>query len=406
MTLLTTIDGARASKAPTLKSPRCPAWLQQHLEPTFQFIAGLTPFPFHQPADTSRFLSLHQNDYLRLSTHPSVREARRVANLRDRTETFSSSVFGGGSPEHARFEARLKDSLQAEHVVLTTAGWTANVGLLDALAPRDLPIYIDVDAHASLHDGVRLSAGRPVVFKHNDPEHLKKRVQIHGPGIVCIDALYSTDGSIADLRRFGEVCAQHECVLVVDEAHSFGMFGKGGGGLVVEQGVVDLVHFRTFSLSKALGGHGGVIAGAASSMLALSATNRPVLFSSATSAVLAAGHDAALAELMRDPNRAAECLRLAERLRAGLHALNVDTCGSASQIVSVFFGPESDACKFYAAMRERRILSSVFVHPAVPAGTSLARFSVYSGLTERDIDHIIASCAEVLKDIPFKRRKA
>ncbi len=379
-------------------SPRYPAWLSGHLEEHRQFIDSLRPFPFDQPSDITAFLSLHQNDYLRLANHPDVVRARREANSRPRIESFSSSVFGGASEEHQRFVALLRESTQAGDVVLTTAGWTANVGLIEAVAPPDLPIYIDVDAHASMSDGIRLSRGRRVVVKHNDPDHLEKRVGIHGPGLVCIDALYSTDGVLPDLLRYVEICEQYDCTLILDEAHSFGMFGEKGGGLAVELGLADRVHFRTVSLSKALGGHGGFVASSKEMIRSLCTCMRPVLFSSATSAVLAAGHMKALEIVIREPERARHCLAMAELLRSRLHQQGIGTAGSASQIISIFFRDEQ-ACRFYEAMREHRILTSVFVFPAIPKGITLARFSVYADLTEQDIHFIADRAIEVLREM-------
>ncbi len=383
--------GTPAAPAARHPEPRYPDWLIEHVREHRDFIDGLNPFPFAQPADITPYLSLHQNDYLRLANHPEVIAAREQANSRQRIESFSSSVFGGASREHDEFIDLLRQSLQAGEVILTTAGWTANVGLIEAIAKPEMPVYMDVEAHASLGDGIRQSRGRKVIVRHNDPDNLEKRVSIHGPGIVCIDALYSTDGTMPDLERYVDICERYDCTLILDEAHSFGMFGERGGGLAVKLGLADRVHFRTVSLSKALGGHGGLVAGGADLMRSLNTCMRPVVFSSATSAVLAAGHKAALEIVIREPERAAHCLRMADRLRSRLHEHGIDTAGSSSQIISIYFKDE-EACTFYAELRRRGILSSVFVYPAVPRGMSLVRFSVYSELSDEDV-HYVANCA-------------
>jgi CAI-1 autoinducer synthase len=377
--------------------PRYPGWLRSHFQEHRCFIDTLDPFPFDQPSDITPYLSFHQNDYLRLASRPEVIQARAEANSRVRIESFSSSVFGGASDEHVRFSKLLSESLQASGVILTTAGWTANVGLLEAAAPVDCPIYIDPEAHASLGDGIRLSRGRKLVIKHNDPGHLESRIKIHGSGLVCIDAVYSTDGVVPDLEHYVAICERHDCTLVLDEAHSFGMFGENGGGLAVRDGLADRVHFRTISLSKALGGHGGVVAGSQDMIRSLSTCIRPVLFSSATSAVLAAGHAKSLELVMRDPGPARHCQEMAALLRRRLNEAGVSTAGSASQIISLYFKGQ-DACRFYGELRKRRILTSVFVYPAIPKGISLARFSVYSELSESDIHHTADSVLEVLRE--------
>jgi len=386
--------------------PVYPGWLEQHVRRHREFIENLDPFPFEQPSDISSYYSLHQNDYLRLANHPAVVQARSQANGRTRIESFSSSVFGGASSEHDAFVDLLKSSLQAGDALLTTAGYTANVGLIDAIAAEGMPVYIDSDAHASLADGIRLSGARALFVRHNDPNHLEKRVRIHGPGAVCIDALYSTDGTTPDVAAYVDICERHHCILVLDEAHSFGMYGARGGGRAVEAGLANRVHFRTVSLSKALGGHGGLVAGSADMMRSLKTRMRPVLFSSATSSVLAAGHRAALEIVIAEPQRAEHCLAMGQLLAGQLAAHGVDTRGSRSQIVSVFFENPHDACRLYGELREKRILTSVFVYPAVPMGMSLVRFSVYADLGEADIRFISSSTVAALARMGALRRQA
>jgi CAI-1 autoinducer synthase len=380
----------------TPSAARIPAWYREHMRPACEFIAKLNPFPFEQPSDISEFIALHQNDYLRLGNHPDVIAARGEANARNRSESFMSSVYGGGSDECEVFRRAIADCMQAEDALLTTSGWAANVGLIEAIAPVLRPVYIDNHAHASLYDGVKLSLGKKVVVEHNDPENLLMRIAHGGPGIVVIDAVYSTDGSIGDIARYLDICEQNDCVLVLDEAHSFGLFGDGGG-LAVELGLADRVHFRTVSLNKALGGHGGLIAGNREMMKLARARCRSIIFSSATSSVSASGHRAALEVLARDPGRARRCLQNAETLRRRFHMHGIDTGDSRCQIVSIFFEDEQETCEFYDRLRRAGILTSVFLYPATPAGVGLVRYSVHSELTEREIDETVQRTVEALQ---------
>lgn len=391
--------------AGTTSSVRMPQWYREHMQPACDFIARLNPFPFDQPSDLSGYIALHQNDYLRLGNHPEVVAARDEANARNRNESFMSSVYGGGSGECEIFRSRIAECMQAEDALLTTSGWAANVGLLEAIAPVLRPIYIDNHAHASLYDGVKLSLGKKVVVDHNDPEHLLARINHGGPGIVVIDAVYSTDGSIGDIARYVEICEQNDCVLVLDEAHSFGLFGNGGG-LAVELGLADRVHFRTVSLNKALGGHGGLIAGDREMMRLVRARCRSIIFSSATSSVSAGGHLAALDVIMKDPERARRCLRNAETLRNRFHAHGIDTGDSRCQIVSVFFDDEQQTCEFYDRLRKAGVLTSVFLYPATPAGVGLVRYSVHSELTGQEIDETVRCTIEALQAMGRPVRKA
>jgi CAI-1 autoinducer synthase len=374
---------------------RVPAWYREHMQPVCDFIATLNPFPFEQPSDISDFIALHQNDYLRLGNHPDVIAARDQANIRNRSESFMSSVYGGSSDECELFRKAVAECMQAEDVLLTTSGWAANVGLIEAISPVLSPVYIDSHAHASLYDGVKLSLGKKVVIEHNDTENLLTRIAHNGPGVVVIDAVYSTDGSIGDIARYLEICEIHDCVLVLDEAHSFGLFGDGGG-LAVELGLAERTHFRTVSLNKALGGHGGLIAGNRDMMKLARARCRSIIFSSATSSVSAGGHRAALEVVVNDPGRAHRCLHNAEILRRRFHAHGIDTGDSRCQIVSIFFDDEQETCEFYDRLRRAGILTSVFLYPATPAGVGLVRYSVHSELTEHEIDETVRRTVEAL----------
>ncbi|MDQ3287565.1 MAG: aminotransferase class I/II-fold pyridoxal phosphate-dependent enzyme [Pseudomonadota bacterium] len=382
----------------TSEATRIPQWFAEHMRPACEFIEGLDPFPFAQPSDISGFVALHQNDYLRLGNHPQVSAARAAANERVRDESFMSSIFGGCTDECEAFRRRIADCMQADDAILTTSGWAANVGLLEAITPLFKPVYIDNHAHASLFDGIKLSIGKKVVVNHNDPGHLAERIAKNGPGVVVIDAVYSTDGSIGDIRRYLEVCEQNDCILLLDEAHSFGLFGKGGG-LAVELGLAERVHFRTVSLNKALGGHGGLIAGNGEMMRLVRARCRSVIFSSATSSVSAAGHLAALDIVTTQPERAQRCLDNAAELRRRFAEAGIDTGDSQCQIVSILFNDEQRTCEFYGRMLQRGILTSVFLKPATPAGVGLVRYSVHSELTTQELDKTVECTVAALLEM-------
>lgn len=372
-----------------------PSWYLEYMQPATEYISRLNPFPFDQPVDISNYIALHQNDYLRLGNHPEVIEARARANERNRNEAFLSTAYGGGSGECEAFRIKIAQVMDAQDAMLTTSGWAANVGIMEAITPLFKPIYIDKHAHASLYDGIKLSLGKLVVVNHNDSDHLVERIKVNGPGIVVIDAVYSTDGSLGNVERYVEICEQYDCVLVLDEAHSFGIYGNGGG-LAVELGLQHRVHFRTISLNKALGGHGGLIAGDAQMMRLVRTRCRSVIFSSATSSVSAAGHEAALDIIIRDPQRAQRCLSNAAILRERFADVQVDTGDSQSQIVSIMFDSEQGACEFYGRMRDAGILTSVFLYPAIPPGQGLVRFSVHSELGSQEIDQTVACTVHVL----------
>jgi CAI-1 autoinducer synthase len=373
-----------------------PNWFTNAKQPLLSRIASWDPFPFDQPADCTGFLSCHQNDYLRLSSHPEVIEARNEATNTTGSGAMASILYGGDHGFHGQFRSLVAESMQAEDVLLTTAGWTANVGLMECIATPDLPIYMDLNAHASLWDGARLSPGKTIPVRHNRPDMLLNYVKKFGPGVIVVDGYYSTHGSICPLEEYVKISEEYNCLLVLDEAHSFGMCGDKGGGLAVEMGLANRVHLRTVSLAKALGGNGGFIAGSEETMYWLTYRARSVIFSSSPTPSNSAGNAKALEILMREPERAAHAQKMADRFRTRLNQAHIDTGPSKCQIVSLHFKGEDQAMKLYGELKKRGILFSVFLTPAVPAGTSLARFSIYSELKENEIDRMAEQTIDAL----------
>lgn len=372
--------------------PPLPSWFTALRKPILRRLASFPFNPFTQPTDTTGYVELHSNDYLRLATHPEVIEASCTAMRRAGSGVLASSVFAADRDLHRAFEDQLAEVAQAETSLLSTSGWTANVGLIEAISAQGRPVYLDKYAHASLWLGAKLGRGSPIALPHNRPDQVEPILRAHGPGLLVIDAVYSTTGSSADIQAYASLAERYDSVLVVDESHSFGIFGELGGGLAVHQACAPRVHFRTLSLAKALGGAGGAILGDATSIRWLRYRATSLVFSSAPPPAASSSHNAALRIIGREPWRARRCLENAEHLRARLVADNVDVASSAaSPIVSLIFDNELVAAVLVERLKHRRVLSSLFVVPATPRGTSLIRFSSQCEISASQIEHAARS---------------
>jgi CAI-1 autoinducer synthase len=381
-----------------------PSWVDSHMEEYLPRVRAYDPFPYAQPGDTSGYVTLHENDYLRLSRHPEVLKARRKVDLKSGGSLMASMVFGGDSGEHGEFQSEIAACMRSEDALLTTAGWTANVGIIEALARPDMPIYLDFNVHGSLWDGGRLSQGKLIAVRHNDAKKLQHRIQKFGPGIVCIDGVYSGDGSVPDLEHYVRVCEEGNCLLILDEAHSFGMMGDRGGGLAVHLGLEDRIPLRTVSMSKALGQNGGFITGAKDLIWYLTYRMRSIIFSSSPSPGNSAAGLASLRILQREPERAQHCQEMGTLFRNLLIERGVDPGESKSQIVSLMFDNDPVGAKFYGLMRKKGILVSIFTVPAVPKDTSLARFSIHCHVTPEQMEKTANATAESLKELGINMR--
>ena len=383
-----------------------PSWLRQDLREFDGLQAVSLPYPFLHPDDLTGYVCLHQNDYLRLSEREEVRKVKAEVVQSEGNSFLASTVFAGGrgAEQHQAFRSLLSKAMQAEDILLASSGWSANVGLVEALARSGTPVYLDQKVHASCWDGARLSAGRPLMVRHNDPEFLWARIRRDGPGIVCIDSYYSTTGEVCDLAAYVEICERTGSVLVLDEAHSLGMCGPGAGGLAVELGLADRVHFRTASFSKALGGHGGCIATTRHLAWYLTHRIRSLMFSSAVLPCDSAAHRQALSIARAEPWLAGHCLEMGALLRREFASHGIEANPSGSQIVSIAFPSVPQTCKAYGLLRDRGVLAAVFLPPATPEGTGLLRFSAHAHLRPADVERAGIAVAEVLDRMGMSHR--
>ena len=342
-------------------------------------------------------LYLSGNDYLNIRGEASLVEAQ-VRALRDSGgELLMSSVFlQQGSAQH-RLESKLASFMGAQDGVLAQSGWAANVGLLQSLAEPGVPVYLDMQAHASLWEGVLSAQAQAVGFLHNDLAHLQRQIAKHGRGIIVVDALYSINGSVAPLRDVVELAERSGSILIVDESHSLGTHGPRGAGLVAALGLSERVHFRTASLAKAFAGRAGFITCSSKFKGYFLSAARPAIFSSCLLGHELAWFDAALDFIAAaEPRRAA--LRATTRtVRSGLAALGYNVGDGTEQIIALEAGPEPKTLALRKALERAGIVGAVFCAPATPKNRSLVRLTLNAGMSEDDVARLLAACA-VIRD--------
>ena len=289
--------------------------------------------------------------------------------------------------------------LQAENGVLTQSGWAANVGLLQSLASPGVPVYLDMLAHASLWEGVQSASAQSVPFLHNDAAHLARMVAKHGPGIIVVDALYSTNGSIAPLAELAGIAERSGSILVVDESHSLGTHGPGGAGLVVELGLAERVHFRTASLAKAFAGRAGFITCSSQFKGYFVTESRPAVFSSCLLEHELAWFDAAIDFIIGADARRAALHRTARAVREGLGALGYNVSDGTEQIIALEAGPEPKTLVLRKALEKRGVHGAVFCAPATAKNRSMVRLTLNAAMSEDDIERLLDACADMRAEV-------
>lgn len=343
------------------------------------------------------------NDYLNLANHPEI-VAAQIETLRatDNTVVMSAVYLHGDSPQQ-RFEQRMADWLSQESSLLCQSGYAANVGLIQSVAPPGTPVFVDIFAHTSLWEGVQSAGLTARAFRHNSARHLESLIRRHGPGVVAVDSVYSTHGSVAPLEELVAVARDNGCVMLVDESHSLGTHGAHGEGLVASLGLNDDVHFVTASLAKTFAGRAGLIACSQRLTDFIKYNSFPAIFSSALLPQEIAGLDKTLDLIKAASDRRARLHANADYLRDNLKRLGYNVHISQSQIIALEAGAEPDTMVLRDALEARGIFGSVFCAPATAARRSLIRFSVNSALTSDQLDRIIAVCADIREQVGLQK---
>ena len=289
----------------------------QQLDATRQ--ADLYPF-FSSDRDSSpggHPVVLVANDYLGLSADPRVREAACDAIARFGTSRCASPLAGGHTALHRALEAQLAAFLCQEAVALFASGYQANVGVISGLMGPDDLILTDLFNHASIVDGARLSGAQVRHFQHNSATHLERILSQDAAGrrvLVVVEGVYSADGDIGDLPAICAAAHAHGALVMVDEAHSFGVLGGGGRGAAEHFGLLADVDLIVGTMSKSLASVGGFVAADKNLIDTVAHSARALIFSAALPPAGVAAALASLEILQTEPERraasVAQCTRL------------------------------------------------------------------------------------------------
>ncbi|MBU4270754.1 MAG: 8-amino-7-oxononanoate synthase [Planctomycetes bacterium] len=347
--------------------------------------------------DGRELINFGSNDYLALASDPRLSRAASEAAARVGWGSGASPLVTGRAALHRRLEEQLAEFEGTEAALLFSSGFAANLGAIAALAGAGDAVYCDRKNHASLWDGCRLSRADVRVYPHNDCRRLAELLEASGRcrrRLIVTDGLFSMDGDLAPLAELAELAERHRAMLLVDEAHATGVFGRNGRGAAEHFGVEDRVHVCVGTLSKALGCSGGFVAGRTALIEWLVNRARSYVFSTAAPAAGSAAALAALDVVRDEPQRRESLLARAQALRDELRGQGWNTGASASQIVPVIVGDPRRATALSAKLLERGLFVPAIRPPTVPEGEALLRVSLTAGHTEEMIASLFNALAQ------------
>ena len=348
--------------------------------------------------DGRALINFGSNDYLGLAADPRLSAAVVEAIERDGFGSGASPLVTGFAEEHDRLQRRLAQFEGTEAALLFPSGFAANVGTIAAMVGPGDVVFADRKNHASLWDGCRLCRADVRVYPHNDWQQLDKllaKADHYGRRLIATDSLFSMDGDLAPLDRLVEVARRRDAMLLVDEAHATGVFGKQGRGVAEHLGVEGQIDIRIGTLSKALGSIGGFVAGSESLVQWLINKARPYIFSTALPPIVAAAATVALDIACEEPRRRERLLQRAGQLRETLADQGWNTGASASQIIPLILGDPFQVVQLAKQLRQRGLLVPAIRPPTVPEGEACLRISLTTSHTAEMITQLIETLAEV-----------
>ncbi|MCM2562048.1 5-aminolevulinate synthase [Lutimaribacter sp. EGI FJ00015] len=343
------------------------------------------------------------NDYLGMGQNAVVRQAMKDAVDACGTGAGGTRNISGTARHHVALEGELAELHGKEAALLFTSGYVSNWAALSTLGSRlpDAVILSDALNHASMIEGMRHARCQKVIWKHNDPEDLDRKLAAlpaNAPKIVAFESVYSMDGDICPMEEIIEVAEKHGAMTYLDEVHAVGLYGPRGGGISEKRGLAHRIDLIEGTLGKAFGCVGGYISGSAALCDFIRSFASGFIFTTALPPAVAAAAQASIAHLKVSDTERRQQRRQVARLRAELDKRGIPHLDNASHIIPVMI-KDPVKCRQLAdiLMRDYGIYVQPINYPTVPKGTERLRFTPGPLHTDADINHLVEALSVLWK---------
>ena len=350
-----------------------------------------------------KYIMAGSNNYLGLADDPEMKKAAAEAALKYGTGCAGSRFLNGNTIFHDQLEQRLARFKRKEAGLLFSTGYQMNLGVVSCLVKKGDYAIVDKLDHASILDGVKLSDGEMVRFKHNDPADLDRvlaKLPEESGKLIIVDGVFSMEGDICPLPDIVKIAKKYGARIIVDDAHATGIIGKTGRGTCeyfgLENGEVDLV---VGTCSKTFATVGGFVVGDADVIHYIRHNARSQIFSAALPPASVASINKALELIENDTSRRDNLFRMTDNLTKGLRELGYDLGHSTTPVIPVHVGSNENCFKMWRALHELGIFSNPVVSPAVPPGHALMRLTLMATHTDEHVQKIIEAFAKAGREV-------
>lgn len=368
-------------------------------------IKALGVYPYFRPIEENegpvvqiegrKIIMAGSNNYLGLTGHPKVVEAAIKAVEKYGTGCSGSRYLTGTLDLHIELEEKLAKFFNVESVLLFSTGYQTAQGVIPTLVGRNEYIISDKDNHACIMAGNLMAKGAMgnfLRYKHNDMDDLQKvieKVPIEAAKFIVSDGVFSTGGEIVDLPRLNEIAKKYKARIMIDDAHSVGVIGKGGRGTASEFNLEGQIDLTMGTFSKTFASLGGFVAGPERVINFIKHYSLALIFSASPTPASVAAALAALDILEKEPERVQKLISNANFMRKNLKEKGFNVIEGRTGIVPVIVGNDELAFKMWRLLYDSGVFVNVFISPGVPEGRQMMRTSYMATHEKEHLDEII-----------------
>ena len=368
-------------------------------------VKALGVYPYFRPIEENegpvvqiegrKVIMAGSNNYLGLTSHPKVVEAAVKAVEKYGTGCSGSRYLTGTLDLHIELEEKLAKFFKAESVLLFSTGYQTAQGVIPTLVGRNEYIVSDKDNHACIVAGNLMAKGATgnfVRYKHNDMDDLEKVIEklpTNAAKLIVSDGVFSTGGEIVNLPRLNEIAKKYKARIMIDDAHSVGVIGKGGRGTASEFNLENEIDLTMGTFSKTFASLGGFVAGPERVINYIKHFSLALIFSASPTPASVAAALAALEILEKEPERVQRLISNSEYMRKGLKEKGFNVIDGRTAIVPVIIGNDEIALKMWRILYDDGVFVNVFVPPGVPEGRQMMRTSYMATHEKEHLDEII-----------------
>lgn len=351
-----------------------------------------------------KVLMFGSNAYLGLTNHPKVKEAAINAVKKYGTGMAGSRFLNGTLDIHVELEKKLAKFVGKEDAMVYSTGFGVNEGVLSCITGREDYILWDELDHASIIEGARVSFSTKLKFRHNDMDSLEKQLQKCEPDkvkLIVVDGVFSMEGDVTNLPEIVRLSKKYNASVMVDEAHSLGVFGSNfsGKGLVEECGLIDDVELIMGTFSKSLASIGGFIAGSETILDYLRHNSRPYIFTASATPAATAAASAALDIILTEPERIQALWDITHYALEGFRSRGFEIGHTSTPIIPLFIRDNEKTFMITKMLFEEGVFVNPVVSPAVAPSDTLIRFSLMATHTKEQVDIALSKIEKIFKQM-------